>query len=60
MLPYGRPWIALIDAGNTASRHLHERYGFSTVGTIPQAGEKLGQILDLTLNEPVPERTHDA
>ena len=44
-----RTMIALIEAGNTASRHLHERYGFSIVGTIPQAGEKLGQILDLTL-----------
>ena len=41
--------IALIEAGNTASRYLHERYGFSTVGTIPQAGQTLGQILDLTL-----------
>ena len=44
-----RTMIALIEAGNTASIHLHERYGFSTVGTIPQAGEKFGQLLDLTL-----------
>lgn len=44
-----RTMIALIEAGNTASVRLHERYGFSTVGTIPQAGEKFGEILDLTL-----------
>ncbi|TFH53928.1 GNAT family N-acetyltransferase [Actinomyces viscosus] len=44
-----RTMIALIEAGNTASVRLHERYGFNTVGTIPQAGEKLGRILDLTL-----------
>ena len=44
-----RTMIALIEAGNMASIHLHERYGFSTVGTIPQAGEKLGQLLDLTI-----------
>ena len=44
-----RTMIALIEAGNTASIHLHERYGFNAVGTIPQAGEKLGRLLDLTL-----------
>ena len=44
-----RTMIALIEAGNMASVHLHERYGFTIVGTIPQAGEKLGQLLDLTL-----------
>ncbi|WP_017178600.1 GNAT family N-acetyltransferase [Actinomyces timonensis] len=44
-----RTMIALIEAGNVTSVHLHERYGFTTVGTIPQAGEKHGQVLDLTL-----------
>ena len=44
-----RTMIALIEAGNATSVHLHERYGFTTVGTVPQAGEKHGQILDLTL-----------
>ena len=41
--------IALIEAGNIASVHLHERYGFNIVGTVPQAGEKFGQLLDLTI-----------
>ena len=44
-----RTMIALIEAGHATSVHLHERYGFTTVGTVPQAGEKHGQILDLTL-----------
>ena len=44
-----RTMIALIEASNATSAHLHERYGFTTVGTVPQAGEKHGQILDLTL-----------
>ena len=34
--------IALIEAGHTTSLRLHERYGFTTVGTVPQAGEKHG------------------
>ena len=41
--------IALIEAGHATSVRLRERYGFTTVGTVPQAGEKHGQILDLTL-----------
>ncbi|RRD27236.1 GNAT family N-acetyltransferase [Actinomyces bowdenii] len=44
-----RTMIAAIEAGNTVSIHLHERHGFTLIGTIPQAGEKLGRILDLTL-----------
>ena len=44
-----RTMIALIEASNATSVHLHKRYGFTTVGTVPQAGEKHGQILDLTL-----------
>lgn len=44
-----RTMIALIEAGHATSVRLHERYGFTTVGTVPQAGEKHGQILDLIL-----------
>ena len=44
-----RTMIALIEAGNATSVRLHERYGFTTVGTVSQAGEKHGQVLDLTL-----------
>lgn len=44
-----RTMVAAIESGNTASVHLHERCGFAVIGTIPQAGEKLGQVLDLTL-----------
>ena len=44
-----RTMIAAIEASNTASVRLHERHGFSVAGTIPQAGEKLGRVLDLTL-----------
>ena len=44
-----RTMIALVEAGNVTSVRLHERYGFTIVGTVPQAGEKLGQLLDLTL-----------
>lgn len=44
-----RTMVAAIEAGNTASVRLHQRYGFTVVGTVPQAGEKLGQVLDLTL-----------
>lgn len=42
-----RTMVAAIEAGNTASIRLHERHGFTLIGTIPQAGEKHGQILDL-------------
>ena len=44
-----RTMIAAIESGNTASVHLHERHGFAVIGMIPQAGEKLGQVLDLML-----------
>jgi len=44
-----RTMVAAIESGNTASVHLHERCGFAVIGTIPQAGEKLGQVLDLML-----------
>ena len=44
-----RTMVAAIESGNRTSVHLHERHGFVEVGTIPRAGEKLGQVLGLTL-----------
>ncbi|WP_031523299.1 GNAT family N-acetyltransferase [Streptomyces sp. NRRL F-5123] len=41
--------IADIEAGNTASIKLHERFGFEHVGTIRDAGTKFGRWLDLTI-----------
>jgi len=38
-----------IESGNTASDPRHDRRGFAVIGMIPQAGEKLGQVLDLML-----------
>ncbi|MER6923986.1 N-acetyltransferase family protein [Streptomyces spiralis] len=41
--------IAGIEAGNTASIRLHERFGFHHAGTVPEVGTKFGRWLDLTL-----------
>jgi L-amino acid N-acyltransferase YncA len=41
--------VADIEAGNTASVRLHERFGFRHVGTVPQVGTKFGRWLDLTI-----------
>ncbi|MFE1442548.1 GNAT family N-acetyltransferase [Streptomyces sp. NPDC058739] len=41
--------IAGIEAENTASIRLHERFGFRHVGTVPEVGTKFGRWLDLTL-----------
>ncbi|WP_406437652.1 GNAT family N-acetyltransferase [Streptomyces sp. NBC_01613] len=41
--------IADIEAGNTASIRLHERFGFHHVGTVPEVGTKFGRWLDLTI-----------
>ncbi|WP_461064250.1 GNAT family N-acetyltransferase [Streptomyces pseudoechinosporeus] len=41
--------IADIEAGNTASIRLHERFGFRHVGTVPEVGTKFGRWLDLTI-----------
>jgi phosphinothricin acetyltransferase len=41
--------IAGIEAGNSASVRLHERFGFEHVGTIREVGTKFGRWLDLTL-----------
>ena len=36
-----------LDAANAASVALHERFGFSRVGLLPQTGFKFGRYLDL-------------
>ncbi len=41
--------IAGIEAENTASVRLHERFGFRHVGTVPEVGTKFGRWLDLTI-----------
>ncbi|MCM2424319.1 GNAT family N-acetyltransferase [Streptomyces sp. RKAG337] len=41
--------IADIEARNTASIRLHERFGFRHVGTVPEVGTKFGRWLDLTI-----------
>lgn len=45
----GRTMAAQIEAGNTASIHLHAKADIELVGTIPAAGDTHGRILDLTL-----------
>jgi phosphinothricin acetyltransferase len=39
--------IAGIDAENEGSVRLHERFGFTRVGVLPQVGTKFGRWLDL-------------
>lgn len=41
--------IGVVEAANTASIKLHERYGFDQVGKLPQVGKKFGRWLDLAL-----------
>ncbi|MFM6939193.1 MAG: N-acetyltransferase family protein [Rhodoluna sp.] len=41
--------IGAIDAANSASIALHEKFGFKHVGTLPQVGFKFGDWLDLAL-----------
>ncbi|WP_328619097.1 GNAT family N-acetyltransferase [Streptomyces sp. NBC_00354] len=41
--------VAGIEAENTASIRLHERFGFRHAGTVPEVGTKFGRWLDLTL-----------
>ena len=41
--------IAAIESSNTGSITLHERFGFRTVGELPEVGHKFGRWLDLTL-----------
>ena len=39
--------VAGIDADNEGSVRLHERFGFTRVGVLPQVGTKFGRWLDL-------------
>ncbi|MEU4345175.1 N-acetyltransferase family protein [Nocardia sp. NPDC023852] len=41
--------IAAIESSNAGSILLHERFGFRTVGVLPQVGRKFGRWMDLTL-----------
>jgi phosphinothricin acetyltransferase len=41
--------IADIEAGNSGSIRLHERFGFQHVGTVAEVGTKFGRWLDLTI-----------
>lgn len=41
--------VGAIEAGNTGSLRLHEKLGFTRVGTMPQVGAKFGTWLDLAL-----------
>ncbi|MEU6669114.1 N-acetyltransferase family protein [Streptomyces sp. NPDC046727] len=41
--------IAGIEAENTGSIRLHERFGFQRVGTVREVGTKFGRWLDLTI-----------
>ncbi|MFG1797898.1 GNAT family N-acetyltransferase [Nocardia sp. NPDC049149] len=41
--------VAGIESGNTGSIQLHERFGFRTVGVLPEVGHKFGRWMDLTL-----------
>ncbi|MFN4354251.1 N-acetyltransferase family protein [Parvibaculum sp.] len=41
--------VAGIEAGNTASIRLHERFGFREVARMPETGFKFGRWLDLVL-----------
>ena len=43
--------VSLVTAENTASMHLHAKLGFRHVGTLTQAGEKFGRLLDVALWE---------
>ncbi len=41
--------VAAIEAENTISIRLHEKFGFSETGRMPQVGYKFGRFLDLVL-----------
>ncbi|WP_336086093.1 GNAT family N-acetyltransferase [Nocardia sp. SSK8] len=41
--------VAAIESGNTGSIALHQRFGFRTVGELPEVGHKFGRWMDLTL-----------
>ncbi len=39
--------VSVITGGNTASEHLHEKFGFTFVGTMHEVGMKFGRYLDI-------------
>jgi L-amino acid N-acyltransferase len=41
--------LALIDATNKPSIHMHQKQGFEVVGTLPQTGRKFDRWLDLCI-----------
>lgn len=43
--------VSKITAGNAASDHLHEKYGFVKVGTLHECAWKFGQLLDMDMYE---------
>ena len=51
--------VAAIESGNSASIGLHQRFGFTITGQMPQVGRKFGRWLDLTFMQLIltPERS---
>jgi phosphinothricin acetyltransferase len=43
--------VSKITAGNAASDHLHEKYGFAKVGTLHECASKFGRLLDMNMYE---------
>ena len=39
--------VSVITSGNVASSHLHEKFGFTFCGRIPEVGMKFGKYLDI-------------
>jgi phosphinothricin acetyltransferase len=51
--------VGAIDAENSGSVALHEKFGFKAVGTLPQVGFKFGRWLDLVFYQLVLETPED-
>lgn len=49
--PAAHALVSIITADNTASRNLHEKYGFRHVGRLKEAGWKFGITLDVDYYE---------
>lgn len=43
--------LSRIEASNQVSIHLHERFGFTKIGTMHRVGEKFGRLLDVVMLE---------
>lgn len=46
-----RVLLSRVEANNRASLALHEKFGFTTIGTMHRVGEKFNRFLDVTLLE---------